>query len=97
MTGALLERVRERVVTTSAVVGVLILEPVERWIGRRSPVGDTPFYDVAQFPVDRRARASLPPRPCSSTTPWRCGCRAPAGSSRSWPGITGRAPSGDAR
>jgi beta-hydroxylase len=50
MTGALLERVRERVVTTSAVVGVLILEPVERWIGRRSPVGDTPFYDVAQFP-----------------------------------------------
>jgi hypothetical protein len=48
MTGALLERVRERVVTTSAVVGVLILEPVERWIGRRSPVGDTPFYGAAR-------------------------------------------------
>jgi hypothetical protein len=30
MAGALLERVRERVVTTSAVAGVLILEPVER-------------------------------------------------------------------
>lgn len=36
--------------TGSAVVGVLILEPVERWIGRRSPVGDTPFYDAGQFP-----------------------------------------------
>jgi aspartyl/asparaginyl beta-hydroxylase (cupin superfamily) len=48
--GDLLERIRERVVTVSAVLGVVILAPVERWIGRRSPVGDTPFYDVAQFP-----------------------------------------------
>jgi ornithine lipid ester-linked acyl 2-hydroxylase len=48
--GDLLERIRERVVTVSAVLGVAILAPVERWIGRRSPVGDTPFYDVAQFP-----------------------------------------------
>jgi aspartyl/asparaginyl beta-hydroxylase (cupin superfamily) len=47
---ALLERVRERIVTVSAVLGVVILLPIERWIGRRSPVGDTPFYDVAQFP-----------------------------------------------
>jgi len=47
---ALLERVRERIVTVSAVLGVVILVPVERWIGRRSPVGDTPFYDVARFP-----------------------------------------------
>jgi aspartyl/asparaginyl beta-hydroxylase (cupin superfamily) len=47
---ALLERARERVVTASAVLGVVVLAPVERWIGRRSPVGDTPFYDVAQFP-----------------------------------------------
>jgi aspartyl/asparaginyl beta-hydroxylase (cupin superfamily) len=45
----LLDRARSRVVTTSAELGVLIIEPVERWIGRRSPVGDTPFYDTAQF------------------------------------------------
>jgi ornithine lipid ester-linked acyl 2-hydroxylase len=47
---ALLERVRERVVTVSAIAGVVILAPIERWIGRRSPVGDTPFYDVAELP-----------------------------------------------
>ncbi|HEV7883556.1 MAG TPA: aspartyl/asparaginyl beta-hydroxylase domain-containing protein, partial [Solirubrobacteraceae bacterium] len=46
----LLERIRERVVTVSAVLGVVILAPIERWIGRRSPVGDTPFHDVAPFP-----------------------------------------------
>ncbi|MGZ6705352.1 MAG: aspartyl/asparaginyl beta-hydroxylase domain-containing protein [Solirubrobacteraceae bacterium] len=34
----------------SAEFGVHVFEPVERWIGRRSPVGDTPFYDAAQFP-----------------------------------------------
>jgi hypothetical protein len=31
----------------AAGLGVVILQPIERWIGRRSPVGDTPFYDVA--------------------------------------------------
>lgn len=45
----LLERLRTRVVTVSAEVGVRILAPIERWIGRRSPVGDTPFYDVRLF------------------------------------------------
>jgi beta-hydroxylase len=49
MAAALLDRARARVVTTSAELGVLVLEPVERWIGRRSPVGDTPFYDPAPF------------------------------------------------
>ncbi|HTN25244.1 MAG TPA: aspartyl/asparaginyl beta-hydroxylase domain-containing protein [Solirubrobacteraceae bacterium] len=48
--GALLERLRGRVVTVSAELGVFVVAPVERWIGRRSPVGDTPFYDPAQFP-----------------------------------------------
>jgi ornithine lipid ester-linked acyl 2-hydroxylase len=42
--------IRERIVTVSAEIGVKILEPIERWIGRRSPVGDTPFYDNDQFP-----------------------------------------------
>ena len=46
---ALLERARSRVVTVSAELGVLVVAPVERWIGRRSPVGDTPFYDTGQF------------------------------------------------
>jgi len=41
---------RERIVTVSAEIGVKILEPIERWIGRRSPVGDTPFYDNDKFP-----------------------------------------------
>lgn len=45
-----LERARGRAVTVSAELGVKLLEPVERWIGRRSPVGDTPFYDPAAFP-----------------------------------------------
>jgi aspartyl/asparaginyl beta-hydroxylase (cupin superfamily) len=49
MAAALLDQARARLVTTSAELGVLVLEPVERWIGRRSPVGDTPFYDTAQF------------------------------------------------
>jgi beta-hydroxylase len=44
-----LERARARVVTTSAELGVRVIEPVERWIGRRSPVGDTPFYDTDRF------------------------------------------------
>ncbi len=37
----------ERVVTVSAELGVRILAPIERWIGRRSPIGDTAFYDPA--------------------------------------------------
>lgn len=41
--------VRARIVTVSAELGVKVLEPIERWIGRRSPVGDTPFYDNGQF------------------------------------------------
>jgi aspartyl/asparaginyl beta-hydroxylase (cupin superfamily) len=45
----LLDRARTRAVTTSAELGVRVLEPVERWIGRRSPVGDTPFYDTRRF------------------------------------------------
>jgi beta-hydroxylase len=49
MAGVPLDRARTRVVTTSAELGVRLLEPVERWIGRRSPVGDTPFYDVSRF------------------------------------------------
>jgi aspartyl/asparaginyl beta-hydroxylase (cupin superfamily) len=49
MPGARLERARARVVTVSAELGVRIIEPIERWIGRRSPVGDTPFYDTARF------------------------------------------------
>jgi aspartyl/asparaginyl beta-hydroxylase (cupin superfamily) len=49
MPGALLERARGRVVTASAELGVLVIEPVERWIGRRSPLGDTPFYDTARL------------------------------------------------
>jgi aspartyl/asparaginyl beta-hydroxylase (cupin superfamily) len=48
--GELLDRARGRVVTVSAELGVRVLEPIERWIGRRSPVGDTPFYDTAEFP-----------------------------------------------
>jgi beta-hydroxylase len=36
-------------VTTSAELGVLVIEPVERWIGRRSPIGDRPFYAAGQF------------------------------------------------
>ena len=47
--GSLLERSRARVVTASAELGVVVVEPVERWIGRRSPIGDTPFYDTTQF------------------------------------------------
>jgi aspartyl/asparaginyl beta-hydroxylase (cupin superfamily) len=43
-------RIRARIVTLSAEIGVRVLEPVERWIGRRSPVGDTPFYDTAALP-----------------------------------------------
>jgi hypothetical protein len=46
---ALLERGRARVVTTSAELGVRVIEPIERWIGCRSLVGDTPFYDTAGF------------------------------------------------
>jgi aspartyl/asparaginyl beta-hydroxylase (cupin superfamily) len=44
-----LEPIRQRVVTVSAEFGVRALEPIECWIGRRSPVGDTPFYDVSGF------------------------------------------------
>jgi ornithine lipid ester-linked acyl 2-hydroxylase len=44
------ERLRQRVVTSSAVIGVAVVEPIERWIGRRSPVGDTPFYELERFP-----------------------------------------------
>jgi beta-hydroxylase len=43
-------RIGERIVAPSTELGVRILEPIERWIGRRSPVGDTPFYDPATFP-----------------------------------------------
>lgn len=49
MAAGALDRVREQVVKTTAVLGVVVLAPVERWIGRRSPVGDTPFYDPALF------------------------------------------------
>ena len=44
-----LEQFRQRVVISSAELGVKLIEPVERWIGRRSPVGDTPFYDTTRF------------------------------------------------
>jgi aspartyl/asparaginyl beta-hydroxylase (cupin superfamily) len=46
---ALFERLRGWVVTASAEAGVFVVAPIERWIGRRSPVGDTPFYDTGQF------------------------------------------------
>jgi beta-hydroxylase len=45
-----IERVRQRAVTVSAEIGVKLLEPIERWIGRRSPVGDTQFYELDRFP-----------------------------------------------
>ena len=45
-----LERARERVVTVTAEQGVKFLAPIERWIGRRSPVGNTPFVELDQFP-----------------------------------------------
>jgi aspartyl/asparaginyl beta-hydroxylase (cupin superfamily) len=45
-----LERARERVVTVTAEQGVKVLEPIERWIGRRSPVGNTPFVELERFP-----------------------------------------------
>ena len=44
------ERARERVVTVTAEQGVKVpIEPIERWIGRRSPVGDTPLVDAERF------------------------------------------------
>ncbi len=46
---ALSERLRGWVVTASAEAGVFVVGPIERWIGRRSPVGDMPFYDTGQF------------------------------------------------
>src|ERR1700710_2847991 len=39
-----------RVVELSTRSGRAMLGPIERWIGRSSPIGDTPFYDAKQFP-----------------------------------------------
>jgi beta-hydroxylase len=41
---------RERIVTLTVAFGERALEPLERWLGRSSLVGDQPFFDVEQFP-----------------------------------------------
>ena len=41
---------RDRVVELTVSVGERVLAPIERFIGRRSLVGDHTFFDVAQFP-----------------------------------------------
>jgi beta-hydroxylase len=41
---------RERIVTWTVAFGERALEPLERWLGRSSLVGDQPFFEVAQFP-----------------------------------------------
>ncbi|MDQ8045750.1 MAG: aspartyl/asparaginyl beta-hydroxylase domain-containing protein [Solirubrobacteraceae bacterium] len=41
---------RAQLVELSTKTGRHLVAPIERWIGRHSPVGDTPFYDDAQFP-----------------------------------------------
>ncbi len=39
----------EHAVQATVVIGERILAPIERWVGRRSLVGDTPFFDVDRF------------------------------------------------
>jgi aspartyl/asparaginyl beta-hydroxylase (cupin superfamily) len=41
---------RERIVTLTVAFGERALEPLERWLGSSSLVGDQPFFDVEQFP-----------------------------------------------
>ena len=40
----------ERTVETTIAVGERVLAPVERWIGRRSLVGDATFFPLERFP-----------------------------------------------
>jgi len=44
----------ERTVALTISVGERVLVPIERFIGRRSLVGDRTFFDAAQFPWARR-------------------------------------------
>ncbi|HUH81266.1 MAG TPA: aspartyl/asparaginyl beta-hydroxylase domain-containing protein [Solirubrobacteraceae bacterium] len=41
---------RDRMVELTVAVGERLLAPIERFIGRRSLVGDHTFFDTAQFP-----------------------------------------------
>jgi beta-hydroxylase len=41
---------REKIVALTIAVGERILQPIERFIGRRSLVGDATFFDTGRFP-----------------------------------------------
>jgi hypothetical protein len=40
----------DRVVQATIAVGERVLVPIERWIGRRSLVGDATFFPLERFP-----------------------------------------------
>jgi beta-hydroxylase len=44
------ESLWDRLVEVTIKVGEAVLAPIERWIGRRSLVGDEAFFDLEQFP-----------------------------------------------
>ncbi len=53
----------ERIVQWTISVGERMLVPVERFIGRRSLVGDATFFPVRELPVGRAHRGELDGHP----------------------------------
>jgi aspartyl/asparaginyl beta-hydroxylase (cupin superfamily) len=50
--------IRERVVNLTVAFGERALEPLEKWLGRSSTVGDTPFFEVETFPWAQNLEAN---------------------------------------
>jgi beta-hydroxylase len=48
----------DRIVALTITVGERILAPIERWIGRRSLVGDATFFPVERFPWIEQVEAN---------------------------------------
>ncbi|HUB76321.1 MAG TPA: aspartyl/asparaginyl beta-hydroxylase domain-containing protein [Solirubrobacteraceae bacterium] len=49
---------RERIVNWTVAFGERALEPLERWLGRSSTVGDAPFFEVDAFPWAQQLEAN---------------------------------------
>ena len=49
----------ERTVELTITVGEKVLAPVERFIGKRSLVGDATFFDTERFPLGEGDRGEL--------------------------------------
>ena len=51
------QKLRQKLVDWTIVVGEKILMPIERWLGRMSLVGDKTFHSVDEFPWAHRLEA----------------------------------------